>query len=135
MVQSAFCPSFYKPTHSTSESLMLVTRQLHLEVETLLSSTLGATEYEADVLFIKNVGLFLNWLRVPVLRNNIASVRTTFRICNAPEWVMDTRVFNRRMWMEPVTGPPTGFWGFHYLLHHFLAKNIGPWPKKRLRQG
>lgn len=141
-------PVFYQIVDNPALSLQLTCRQLHDEVQDVITRCARRPEYTADVLFVNNVGLWATWLSVPVRTVCVDTIRANFRLSGPPR-DLARGIYKRDMWdggggganmMTLATGTPgasntsNGAWGFYDLLNGLLEGNIGPWPKTSRRQ-
>lgn len=114
--------------------LLLVSRQVHAETKTVLDRTVKQSVWNADVMFIKNVGLWTTWLSASRFLRNVDTLHAQFRSFNAPE-NLDPTFFNGHMWRAGCGGPAVGVWGFYDLLMGVLEGIIGPFPRRRETDG
>lgn len=128
---TASLPVFYKTAtcKNPALSLLLISRQIHDETKRILGNGVDHASWEADVMFIKNVGLWTTWLSATRFLTKVDTVHARFRSFNAPE-TLDPAFF-REVWRGGCGGPPEGVWGFYDLLVGFLEGNIGPFPRRR----
>lgn len=125
-------PVFYRTATCKNPALplLLVSRQVHDETQRVLDDTVDHTSSKADVMFIKNVGLWTTWLSAPRSSSHVETMNAQFRSFNAPE-TLDSTFFNGHMWSVGCGGPPLGVWGFYDLLVGFLEGIIGPFPRRK----
>lgn len=126
-----FLPVFYREGtfRDTTLALLLVSRQIHAETKSILHRKMFPPSWKADVMFIKNVGLWTTWLSASRLVRNVDTVQAQFRSFNAPE-ALDGAFFRGHIWTAGCGGPAVGVWGFYDLLVGFLEGTIGPFPQK-----
>lgn len=129
-------PVFYRAgtCRDTTLPLLLVSRQIHAETKGILARKNFHSSWNADVMFIKNVGLWTTWLSASRLVRNVDTVHAQFRSFNAPE-ALDPAFFRGHMWAAGCGGPALGVWGFYDLLIGLLEGTIGPFPQKKEAEG
>lgn len=132
---TASLPVFYRTAtcKNPALSLLLVSRQIHDETKRILGKGVDPASWEADVMFVKNVGLWTTWLSATRFLSHADTVHARFRSFNAPD-TMDPTLF-REVWRGGCGGPPEGVWSFFDLLVGFLEGNTGPFPQRRETDG
>lgn len=125
-------PVFYRPgtCRDTALQLLLVNRQIHAETKRILDKETDRSTWKADVMFVKDVGLWTTWLSASRFLSNADTVHAQFRSFNAPE-TLDPAFFRDQLWRGGCGGPPIGVWGFYNLLMGVLEGIIGPFPRRR----
>lgn len=132
---TASLPVFYRTAtcRNPALSLLMVSRQIHDETKKIQGKGVDPASWEADVTFVKNVGLWTTWLSATRFLTNVDTVHARFRSFNAPETLEPA--FFREVWRGGCGGPPEGVWGFYDLLVGFLEGNIGPFSQRRETNG
>lgn len=133
---SSSLPVFHRAgtCRDTTLPLLLVSRQIHTETKGILARKMFHSSWNADVMFIKNVGLWTTWLSASRLVRNVDTVHAQFRSFNAPE-ALDPAFFRGHMWAAGCGGPAVGVWGFYDLLVGLLEGTIGPFHRQEEVEG
>lgn len=119
---------FYTKTQNPALSVLLVNKQLHVEMKDVLRHKRSQKgNYELDIMYVKDSGLWPTWLSVPTLTTDIDTIHATFRLFNLPDNIPKEMKY-RNMWLGGDGGPPSGVWVFYKMFTRFLEQNIGPWP-------
>lgn len=128
---SCSLPVFYRPgTFSdTALPLLLVNRQIYAETKRILAREADHTTWKADVMFVKDVGLWTTWLSASRFFSKVDTVHAQVRAFNAPE-TLDPAFIRDHLWRGCCGGPPVGVWGFYDLLMGVLEGIIGPFSRR-----
>lgn len=119
---------FVKPVPDHAFSLILVNKQIQRAVKNIVSRNLqqGVHDCKADVIYIRNAGLWTTWLSAPFPTAKFGTVHAQFRIFNFPgNW--DSVLLDKNLWRGGDGGPPRGVWDFFDLIVGFLIGRAGPW--------
>ncbi|KAH8894575.1 hypothetical protein GQ53DRAFT_744711 [Thozetella sp. PMI_491] len=112
-------------------ALLLANRQLYVETKDVLRLLeRQLPDYSVDVMFVKNVGIWLSWTSVPWLSSKIGTLHATLRVVESHSSFTGPLPYNRNMWRRGCGGPPSGVWYFYDALLGFLDKQVRPWPPR-----
>ncbi|KAF2427831.1 hypothetical protein EJ08DRAFT_651237 [Tothia fuscella] len=108
--KSKYISYLIEPPRSACISLLLLNRQIHEEVKSVLRCMEGDIDYDIDIVVADQGVLIPTWTRLSMLSRRVRSVKTTFRIAGNG-------------------GPPIIAWAFYYLLRRFLV--LGPMARSK----
>jgi hypothetical protein len=103
-------------------SLLLLNRQIHNEVKSVLRQMNGKIDYDIDIIMADQAELLPTWIRLPALSSRVRSVKATFRIAGDFH-LKESRARKSNRGFR--TGSPLPIiWAFYNVLHRFLV--LGP---------
>jgi hypothetical protein len=120
---------YTKPPSPACVALLLLSRQIHNEVKTVLRRMEGKIDYDIDIIVADQAELLPTWTRIPVLSSRVRSVKATFRI--AGDYHLKESRLRRTSRGFHAGTPPYINWAFYNILHRLLligpvGKYIGP---------
>jgi hypothetical protein len=112
---------YINPPPPACAALLLLNRQIHNEVKSVLRRMAGKIDYDIDIIVADQAELLPTWISIPALSSRVRSVKATFRIAGDFHLKKSrVRKFNRGF----VGTPPYINWEFYNVLHRFLF--LGP---------
>lgn len=115
---------YYKPVVTASDtcSLLRVNKQIRAELKQILDKT--GFKHKADLIYVKNSGLWLTWLMRPFKTRRIPELYVQIRIFEFPHGIFPPNLYDSNMWNPP---HPLGGYLFCWLLMGILYGAAGPW--------
>lgn len=96
-----------KPLEGPVQSLLLLNKQVNLEVRKIVARNRGRAllDCTVDIMFVKNWGFLMTWLQVPLPTTRFGTIHAQFRLFNFPT-TWDNSLFGEESGEEEVGDYP-----------------------------